>query len=497
MPLAPITLIYGPNSAGKSTLVQSLALLKQTFEKSSLEGEGAGLVFRGDLVDLGSFMTSVSRHDPTKKIELGLEFTPPVGSNVESALPDEAIYAGLSFEAGQHGGSRQSLARLGMTGGRGEKRASAGDDFLTFKHDSNGDFEFADISNEKAIVALINAHAQSKRRASDDLAADNLVQLGRIVESTLAAGKDPVFFSDGFFPTVPRPGFLDDHHWDIELAVWFEAYLHSQVRALGTILQRLKYLGPLRAIPSRYQDMGDQSALDVGLAGEHTAQLLWRRSDLVNEVNLALRKLEVPYDLSVLEISPEHGAAETEIDELRIEPLVSTRLIHRVSGVSATPKDVGFGVSQMLPVVVQLLVNKGATLCIEQPEVHIHPRLQAKVGELIATSALEKQNQVIVETHSETLINRIRLLLADPDHPLRPEHVQVLYIDDVRGVAQPSSLRLDQLGEFLDPWPDGFFAESSADEASRRARLLEHRKGFEAHPSKRPPTSAHDDDEWD
>lgn len=495
LPLAPVTLVYGPNSAGKSTLVQSLAMLKQTFANAS-GGNDAGLAFRGDLVDLGGFMTSVSNHDSKLTMGFGLEFSRPEGPDDHGTPRREAIYAGLNFVAGENGGSRQSLARLGIGSGSGLK--TSGSEFLSFRSDEHGDYVFSDDASEGAIVDLINAHAEIKRRDQDAVSSRNLQRLARNVRAALNQGREPVFFSGGFFPSVPRPGFLEDHKWDIELSLWFEEHLHSQVRDLSTILERLRYLGPLRAIPARYQDMGDQSALDVGFSGEHTAQLLWRRPDLRAEVNEALEELEVKYSLSILEVAPERRADESELDELRIEPLVSTRLVHRESKVATTPKDVGFGVSQMLPVVVQLLVNEGATLCIEQPEVHIHPRLQARVGELIVKSAIEKKNQVIVETHSEALINRIRLLLARSDHPLSPEDVQVLYIDDRNGIARPSSLRLDDMGEFLDPWPDGFFAESDTDEALRRSKLVARRKESEMPAETRPPLVMDENDElWD
>jgi predicted ATPase len=183
--------------------------------------------------------------------------------------------------------------------------------------------------------------------------------------------------------------------------------------------------------------------------------LLARDEELVAEVNRWLGELEIGYRLSVEPVAGEKLGVE-------LGDLLATTLHDTRSGLSVTPQDVGFGISQLLPVVVQLLVGQRRTVCVEQPEIHIHPRLQAKVGDLLlAATAPRRGNQVIVETHSEHLMLRLQRRLRERRYQwLTPAHIKVLYIDiDSAGQATSQELRLDEDGHFIDEWPHGFFSE--------------------------------------
>ena len=120
--------------------------------------------------------------------------------------------------------------------------------------------------------------------------------------------------------------------------------------------------------------------------------------------------------------------------------------------------DVGFGISQLLPFVVQSLVSAKQIISIEQPEVHVHPKLQADLGDLLA-EAIQKprQNQFIIETHSEHLVLRLQRLVYEKK--LKPEQVSVIYVSRGPEGAETQRLRLDEDGDFIDDWPNGFFPE--------------------------------------
>ena len=91
--------------------------------------------------------------------------------------------------------------------------------------------------------------------------------------------------------------------------------------------------------------------------------------------------------------------------------------------------DVGFGVSQFLPIMVaNLQLSEHSCLAISQPEIHLHPKIQATFGNYLANQIQRTQKQYIVETHSEYLLNRIRLLLVTGE--LKPEDVRVLYFEN-------------------------------------------------------------------
>jgi predicted ATPase len=180
---------------------------------------------------------------------------------------------------------------------------------------------------------------------------------------------------------------------------------------------------------------------------------LFDNSSEVVKVNQWLEVLDIPYSLRVTPVSASGSAS-------LLGDLVALVLTDRRAGVDVTPADVGFGVSQVLPIVVQLLAKQRSVICIEQPEIHLHPRLQTRLADLlIETTAQDgRANQVLVETHSEHLVLRLRRRIREGT--LESDRVAVLYVDtDADGASRVTRLRLDDQGDFLDEWPAGFFDE--------------------------------------
>ena len=113
--------------------------------------------------------------------------------------------------------------------------------------------------------------------------------------------------------------------------------------------------------------------------------------------------------------------------------------------------DVGYGISQVLPVVTEMLKANGpTTLLLQQPEVHLHPSAQAAVGTLLcdiaAASSSQQPRQLIVETHSDFIIDRVRMAVADKQHQLKPEDVSLVYFER-RGLdVRLHSISIDSSG---------------------------------------------------
>ncbi len=120
--------------------------------------------------------------------------------------------------------------------------------------------------------------------------------------------------------------------------------------------------------------------------------------------------------------------------------------------------DVGFGISQLLPFIVQSLAKSNQLISIEQPEVHIHPQLQADLGDLLA-HAIKKplQNKFIIETHSEHLILRLQKLVRLKK--IKNSDLSIIYVSKNNNCSIIKELKLDKDGYFTDDWPDGFFPE--------------------------------------
>lgn len=112
--------------------------------------------------------------------------------------------------------------------------------------------------------------------------------------------------------------------------------------------------------------------------------------------------------------------------------------------------DMGYGVSQVLPVVTELLRrDSSAMFLLQQPEVHLHPSAQAALGSLFCRAIEEKKHQLMVETHSDYLLDRIRMLIRHRKTKLKPEDVSILFFERQRLGIFIHSLRLDEQGSII------------------------------------------------
>lgn len=120
------------------------------------------------------------------------------------------------------------------------------------------------------------------------------------------------------------------------------------------------------------------------------------------------------------------------------------------------PTNVGFGVSYTLPVIVSLLssaAESGALVCIENPEAHLHPAAQTKMGELFARCAASG-TQVLIETHSDHLLDGIRIAVKRDILPA--ENTRIYFFTKQNSMTMVESIAVDRKGN-IDKWPKGFF----------------------------------------
>ena len=176
-------------------------------------------------------------------------------------------------------------------------------------------------------------------------------------------------------------------------------------------------------------------------------------------------KGDVAPNCAVYQINLASGLVSAEAvggDERRVVHLVNTwvRLPVRTS-------DVGTGISQILPVVVAALdPDRPSITPIEQPELHVHPRLQVELGDLFA-QGVDQGGVFLMETHSEHVMLRLLRRIEETNNGelpegkpvLKPDQVSVVYVEQIDGEVRATRLRIDETGEFIDRWPQGFFDE--------------------------------------
>jgi len=160
-------------------------------------------------------------------------------------------------------------------------------------------------------------------------------------------------------------------------------------------------------------------------------------------------------DIALMEALSEFGKSAGMFDGISPRFLGSAKLANpfqlmvNTAGKKAVLTDVGYGVSQVLPVIVESITNKDSDyLLLQQPEVHLHPKAQAALGMLFAKLTAEQLiHPLIIETHSDYIIDRVRLAVSQG--VLRPEQVTIVFLEKVGRFSQAHQLSLDDRGNIL------------------------------------------------
>lgn len=568
--LAPITLLFGPNSAGKSTVLQALHYVREILERQNPDPDET---IAGGLIDLGGFASLVHRHELDRAIRIKLvgslnegevnqfltlntgEYfiddrfaTLPIryliGRNFD--LKDSGVVESLAVEISvrwsrAHNGPYVDRISYEMDGAetlavvsKPDKGRALLTDF-NFSHplfqqivDHDGDVEpdlldaleqlpddaaddpfnsplcseiwelSADLSSETAalsgsdfrIAVWTPFGALPDLDAEIDLAMTDVDD--EAVRDKYLSGSASKQLSPSARKEVEQELVGETRRRDV-LEETLDELVRGPLRIIRAHLEEMRYLGPLREIPSRAftpKSSPDKARWATGLAAwDRLAQPNSQR--LVRDTNswladsdrlnigyqverLDYRELPVPGAMATLF---ERGLTEDDLgllQELYEDLSKRTELALRdlKSGVVVSAADVGVGISQIVPVVVACLDDYESVLAIEQPELHIHPAVQVGLGDLFISAAANADldtgsTTLLVETHSEHLMLRLLRRIREASegemppfgHSLRPEELSVIYVEASDDAVRFKRLRVDKDGEFIDRWPKGFFEE--------------------------------------
>ncbi len=224
--------------------------------------------------------------------------------------------------------------------------------------------------------------------------------------------------------------------------------------------ENIKYMKALRL--SDFMDKSTTIDNYMGLAGEYTAEIIYKtwdnRIDFYKEESEPFKFSEL-FDVWVKKLLGSDYRIRSNMTESKHRKYKVT-IEEILPGLELNLNQVGIGISQLLPIIVLILTSKKHDiLLIENPEVHLHPKLQALFVDL-CLFAVENNRKLVVETHSEHVINRLRYKVKGSPHYL--EKVCVLFLDKLEGDIQYTEVHIDKDGK-IDFWPENFFDQSYKD----------------------------------
>ena len=426
--LAPLTVIFGANSAGKSSLGHLLLALKQT----ALSADRKRALNLGDattLIDLGTFADCLYAHNLSQTLEFSLGWSLSKGLEVRDPLTKKR-YQGdrlglhVSVAADKAGQPEMRFLRYDLT---------------------HGDRSILDVTNTRSTDGKIKLESEA-------------YHFVRSVGRSWPLAEPEKFYR---IPEVSMARFQN------------AGFLADFALATEAMLNGITYLGPLRKHPQRlYQWSGDRPE-DVGQMGEYAVAAILSAQNEERTLNRGPRMPKQPFaefiagwlkDLGVI-----HSFVVKPVAEGRKEYEVLLKTHAKAPEVKIT--DVGFGVSQVLPALVQAFYcPANSTVWMEQPEIHLHPQVQAELADVFISAIKARENgrdrnvQLIIESHSEHFLNRLQRRIAEG--VVTPDDVAVYFCKRAGGATEMEPLRLNLLGD-IENWPENFFGDEMADLTAR------------------------------
>ena len=240
-------------------------------------------------------------------------------------------------------------------------------------------------------------------------------------------------------------------------------YLESLERAVEQIIQfftsKIRYLGPLRADPQAVQRFAPSSELDdVGSKGEYAAAVYdANQNALIHWYNPSSEQIEMSTLKVALDTWVSYLGVANEVQiQMAGQSGVSWQVVH-LAGHKALPLTaVGVGVSQILPILIMgLLAPSNTLLLVEQPELHLHPNVQARLGDFFMGLA-KCGKQCLIETHSENLVSQLRYHIVQAGGQENSDCLIYFVDQDNQGAARFNPIEISPQGNILN-WPEDFF----------------------------------------
>ncbi|WP_341503258.1 DUF3696 domain-containing protein [Gallaecimonas sp. GXIMD4217] len=429
--LGKVTGIFGSNSSGKSSFIQFLLMLKQTKNNPD---RNIVIDFGGvnKIVDLGTYYDVIFRHEEKRCLEWS--FTWSFEEKIRVSDPMKSSKSTL-FE-----GNKLSIScSTGFVNSLLEVKE------LSYNFDGNSFI----IEREKEEGRDFNLVARGDNRGF------------RFVRTQGRSWKLPGPVKNYLYPDQAKTYFQNAD------------FLSSFEASYEALMDKIYYLGPLREHPKRQYQWSGSSPEGVGYRGENAIDAILAATRKGETRNFGGRTHYKPFQEMIAHWLKEMGLIHSfEVKEIAPNTNLYRTLVRKEAGSAETAlTDVGFGVSQVLPVLVLLYyVPKNSIVLLEQPEIHLHPSVQSHLADLILTVSKTRNVQIIVESHSEHFIRRLQRRIAEDQFEC--SDIELYFFSTHRGKAKYENLKINPYGSILN-WPDNFFGDEMSEIAeTRRASLI-------------------------
>ena len=436
---APLTLFFGPNSSGKSSIGQFLMMLKQTVESPDRKA----VIFPGShntAVDLGGFSDIIYKRDSQNRLSFNYSWS---------------LQKAFDFKDSE-GKKSYSFDTI---------------DFFATIRAKGKDNPAPLLENLKYILlkdqirsCSIDLQKSPSGQKYDLRATDYkfVRTLGRAWPF-----RDPVRFY-GFPDTVVG------HHKNADFVQALNLY-HEQ------LFHSLFYLGPLRSRAARLYPWTGIEPESVGYSGESTISAILaareRRLNFGPKQHTRIFGEVIAYQLQQLGL----------IENFKVQPISKQRQEYEVkvrvkkSDALVDLPDVGFGVSQVLPVLTQCFYAPANSIIImEQPEIHLHPSAQSNLADVMIDvinsreHGVDRNTQLVIETHSEHFLRRLQRRIAEG--AIQPDQVAAYFVDCSKGSSALIPLEIDLFGNIAN-WPPHFFGDDMGDMIAQSKAALKRQQG--------------------
>lgn len=428
--LAPLTILVGPNSAGKSSIFDAILFITQSNLLPTIRTQGQ-LKWIGNLVDLGSFQDTVFAHKNTLSIKIGIDINLIPHSFIRSRRESETSEYITRFEFIIKGAAKDPIGRL--------SRLSITDissgallkiNFLPTKIPKVEVFfeNYSTILNVDESIDDRNYFFSMYQRIIT--VANKKIDKRKLKPRGRKAGWNRIFDTLASFSTMQFSAGVER----VSSGRSAPERWYTQSKDFSSAENLYESVNPGIFDFEELSEQGVRGLITLGQKQRSTKNIM----------NETLKALNIAKKISSSRLSAYHTSIQLTDSETSLE----TNL-----------KDVGYGASQVIPVIAACQSQSIGPLFVEQPEIHLHPKAQGKIAELLCETS--KYRQVFIETHSVHMINRARILVAE--NKLPKEHVTINYIEKTEKGSIVHNIPLDENGNFTRDWPKGFFDERYED----------------------------------